>query len=91
MVDSIRIGTLEVLGISTAIEVEEGRNFRRIALRRYRLMFGDLKKVGEAHIYMGQTTEFRELLDNAEWVMERMSEVGFEAAAIEWAQERGKA
>ncbi len=90
MPETIRIGTLELLGISTSVDVEESDRFRRISIQRRRLMFGDFKKVGEIHIYVDQVTTFQEMLDNAAWVMGRISEVGFDQASREWAQGRGE-
>ncbi len=86
MSDQIRIGTLELLGISTSIEVEEGRSFRRIAIQKRRLVFGDYKKVGEIHIYVDEVERFIGMLREASQVMKRIGEVGWEQASLE----RGK-
>ena len=88
MPDSIRIGKLELLGTTTTVDVEEGRNFRRVCIQRHRLMFGEPKKVGEVHIYVDEVEALHKMLDDAVWVMQRVAEAGFEQASIEWG-ERG--
>lgn len=89
MPNSIRIGKLELLGTTTTVDVEEGGNFRRICIQRHRLMFGELKKVGEVHVYMDEVDRMCKLLDDAAWVMERVGAVGFEGASVEWGERKG--
>ena len=84
MATNILIGKLEHGGISTAIEVAEGKNFRRIEVVRRRLMFGEYKEVGKVHIYVDEVDTFIEVLENAQTVMRRIGEVGFDTAWLEW-------
>lgn len=90
MPDSIRIGRIEHSGITTTVDVEEGKNFRRVSLQRHRLMFGDLKKVGEVHFFPDELDVVYKLLDDASWVMQRVGEVGFERASVEWGEDQGE-
>lgn len=84
--DSIRIGRVEFGNSSTLVDVEEGKNFRRVTLTRRRYVFGEPQEIGKVHIY--DVDMYQELLDNAAWIVARIGEVGFEQAAKE-ASEQG--
>lgn len=91
--DIIKVGELDFSGSKTTVEVEEGRNFRRITIARYRKMMGVVvdvrrrgslegyEKMGEVHIY--DFNLFVELMERALEAIRRIGEVGFDEAKVE--------
>jgi hypothetical protein len=65
MAESFEIGSLEHGGMRTLIGIEEGKNFRRINIARYRLVFGEARKMGEVHVYMDEVESFLALVEEA--------------------------
>ena len=71
-------------GARLVLEVEEGRNFRRLNFKRQRNLIGEWEDVGKVWIYMGTTEEVSGYMKKAEQVMSRIHEVGFDKAAEEF-------
>ena len=88
MADSFRIGKLEHRGITITVDLEEGRNFRRITVARHRLqnIMGtvELYKVGEVHIYMDEVDTFYDLIERARVLGGRVGDLGFVEAVKEY-------
>ncbi len=83
MTDIIDIGFLSHLNGKVTVELEEGKNFRRITFRRFSMVFGEYREQGRVSIFMDEVDKFRELLDSAEWCGIRVSEAGLETARRE--------
>lgn len=79
MAEELEIGVLAHGGTDTTVLVEESRTLRRITIRRYRLVFGERKKMGEVHIYPDEVGTFQECLSQAKRVMDLVAEKGFKA------------
>lgn len=65
-------------GTETVIAVEETPRLRRILLTRYRLLFGEPKKVGEVHIYVDEVDSYIDALNRASEVMTAIGTFGVE-------------
>ncbi len=63
--DRVPVGSIEHSGITTEVALEEGRNFRRIAIVRSKFTFGEVREVGRVHIYMDELPEYISLLQLA--------------------------
>ena len=78
----IPIASFQHSGTTTVIQVEETPRLRRIAILRTRMIFGELKVVGQLHIYPTEGEKYIEAIQRGEEIMKVVGVDGFEAASF---------